>query len=289
MKNNELLELFIEEQSNDKSENTANAYKSDAKQFIKIITKDLLILNQSDIDEYKEALIKTINGRTKKPITPVTINRKLVSIRKLIKFINNSEIINENIDVNIELIKIQKSEHLQEMLSKNDYDRIINIARKHNDIRAVAIFETLFKTGVRVSELLQIKVNDVFSGDIFIKGKGEKYREIMFSPSLIDIIEEYTNEYKLEKTDFLFPGKNKNKSITRQTIHSIIKKHAGKARIKLTKAHAHNFRHLFCLRLIEEGVTIDEVADLAGHSDINTTRIYTRKTKKELKKTISRL
>ncbi len=81
-------------------------------------------------------------------------------------------------------------------------------------------------------------------------------------------------------TDELFVGQRG--PITRQTVHNIIKKYSKMSDVPLNKAHCHSFRHKYAINLINNDVSIDTVADLLGHKDINTTRIYTRKTKKEL-------
>ena len=77
--------------------------------------------------------------------------------------------------------------------------------------------------------------------------------------------------------------------MTRRSVDRLVKKYGRLARIKLSKAHAHNLRHLYAFSLVERGLTLDEIADLLGHTDINTTRIYSRKTKKQLLRIIKNL
>ena len=132
---------------------------------------------------------------------------------------------------------------------------------------------------MRVSEMLQLTVEDVGRDTITINGKGSKRREVFMANKLQKILREYLKDRKSEE-QALFVGQRG--PINRQTVDSIIKEYAGYIRLKKTKAHAHNFRHLFCKMALENGLDISTVADLAGHTDLNTTRIYTRKTKKEL-------
>jgi integrase/recombinase XerD len=157
---------------------------------------------------------------------------------------------------------------------------------KAGDKRAVAIFYTLFLTGARVSEMLQLEPKDVQERMTVVKGKGSKYRDLFLPKKAQTYLEDYLTE-RVQKGEGLFSGREG--TITRQTVHQIIKKYAGLARVKLSRAHAHNFRHLYGMYLGEEGLSIDEIADLLGHSNINITRIYTRKTKKELMAAINNL
>jgi integrase/recombinase XerD len=266
--------------SDDKSENTVQAYISDLKQFFQIINKDPLFLINEDVEKFKEELIN-------KGYKIKTINRKLVSLKRYIDFYNMTS--EEKIFLMFKLIKIQKQEYLDEILNKSDFERLIRFAERANDVRAIAIFYSLYLTGVRVSELLQWKVETAKHDTIIIRGKGGKYRNVMISDNLSVHINEYIRHRKHKKNGYLFLNEQNNKRMTRKSVHNLIKKYAGKSKVKLKKAHAHSFRHLFCMTLIEKQVSIDTIADLAGHSDINTTRIYTRQTQKDLRKVINML
>jgi integrase/recombinase XerD len=112
--------------------------------------------------------------------------------------------------------------------------------------------------------------------------KGEKYRDILIPERLVEYLNLYIKERKHKLTDYLFLNELRNTPMSRQSVHNVIKLYSGLSKVKLSSTHAHNFRHLYCLRLAEEGLTIDEIADLAGHANIKTTRIYTRKIKQDL-------
>ncbi|WP_145993169.1 tyrosine-type recombinase/integrase [Tepidibacter mesophilus] len=187
------------------------------------------------------------------------------------------------------MIKIQKQEYLDELLEMTDFDRLVRIAIREKDLRAVALFYALYLTGMRVSEVLQLKVSDVANDYITVIGKGEKARDVPITDDLREYIKDYIRDRKQPIGGSLFVNKNNDNVMSRQSIDNLIKKYAGMAKVKLSKAHAHNFRHLAGIRMMEEGFTIDEVADVLGHGNINTTRIYTRKTKKQLRKAMSRL
>jgi integrase/recombinase XerD len=264
-------------QKRDLSINTINSYKSDVAQFLDFIIKPVENINKQDLENFKQHLEDN-------EIHISSINRKLISVKNFLDFLNDEY--NTSFTLKVKQIKRQNQQYLDDLLSKEDFDKLIKCTQDHKDKRAEVIFHTLYLTGMRVSELLQLEVRDAGKGYISIKGKGSKYRTIFIPPKLQSILNEYASE-RIEKDDKLFTGQRG--PINRQTVHNTIKKYANLANIKTDVAHAHNFRHLYCLSLVEKGLSIDVVADLAGHSNINTTRIYTRKTKEQLMNAINEL
>ena len=200
-----------------------------------------------------------------------TINRKLISIHEFLTF--------RQITVIVRQEKVQNQNFLDDMMSNSDIDRMIHEAEKADDMRAKAIICTLNWTGMRVSEMLQITINDIHKTTVRVRGKGKKYRDIFVSNKLKEVWKAY-GKVRINKTDSLFTGQKG--AINRSTVHTIIKEYSVLANVEFSKAHAHNFRHGFCKNMIDKGVTLDALADIVGHTNINTTRIYTRKTKEEL-------
>lgn len=261
----------------DLSDNTISSYTSDVVQFLGFIKKPAENINKQDLDSFKQHLEDN-------ELNVSSINRKLISIKNFLDFLNDEH--NTNFTLKVKKIKKQSQQYLDDLLFKEDFDKLIKCAQQHKDKRAEVLFYTLYLTGMRVSELLQLEVQDAEKSYISIKGKGSKYRTVFIPPKLQNIFKEYISE-RTEKGDKLFSGQRG--PINRQTVHNIIKKYANIAKINIDVAHAHNFRHLYCLSLVEKGLSIDVVADLAGHSNINTTRIYTRKTKEQLMNAINEL
>ena len=262
----------------DKSINTIESYKGDVIQFMNFIEKEPEEITKEDIMRYKEYL--AVNEMSVK-----SANRKYISVNGFFSFLQNE--LEKDVQMRIKKDKLQSQEYLEEMLTKDDFEKLVQVALNYNDYRAVAIFNTLFYTGMRISEALQLKIIDVTNDIVVIKGKGSKHRNVFIPQKLKSILNTYMMYRVPCKSELLFTGKKG--PINRKTVDTIIKKYAAIAGISMTKAHAHNFRHLYCLTLIEKGITIDTVADLAGHSNINTTRIYTRKTKNQLLDTINDL
>lgn len=283
MKIEELLEEFILNMKEDKSDNTISYYITDIRQFDKYIeNKDIEDIKNIDIVKFKEQLID-LNLESK------TTNRKLLSVKKLMDWINSNEEIELEKFLKINLIKIQQQDYLEETLEMVDFERLVRMAIRERDVRAIAIFHGLYLTGMRVSELLQLKVQDINKDYVNVIGKGEKSRDIFLAERLKEYLKDYARTRNQPISNYLFVNERNDNVMSRQSVHRLIKKYAGIAKVKLTKAHAHNFRHLAGIRMIEEGFSLDEVADILGHGNINTTRIYTRKTKKELLKAINRL
>lgn len=276
----EYLLDYIEYKKKDKSVNTVEGYFSDLKQFFTFHKSDLENVDDDVVKNYTAYMLS-------KNLKAKTINRKLVSLRQYIEYINTKTDI--RIYAEIKLLKIQKQDYLEEVLTKIDFDRLVRLAQRENDSKAIAIFYTLYLTGARVSELLQFKVIDAANEMVTVKGKGSKYRDLFIPDILKEYLSTYIKARQLGEDDYLFVNNQNNRVMTRQSVHNLIKEYAGLSKVKLSRAHAHNFRHLYAFRLIELGLSTEEVADLLGHSDINTTKIYTRKTKGELVKAIKAL
>jgi len=277
----EYLEEFKVNTMQNKSIKTVEAYLYDLKLFSKYLKNDILDIKQIDIENYKNYLLT--NGRLKAK----TVNRKLISIKRFIDFLNKNK--NTKIEIEFKFLKIQRQTFLNEILELSDFNRLVNQAESINDKRAIAIFYTLYYTGLRVSELLTLTTKIVDKQVIEVTGKGDKIRQVLLNSKINEHIKNYINERGHENNSYIFINRTNNNPMNRQSVHRLIKKYAGKSKVKLDKAHAHSFRHLNALRLLEEGATLEEVADLLGHNDLNTTRIYTKKTKEGLFKTVNKL
>ena len=260
-----------------KSQNTISGYVSDLKQLSAFLGKDVAEITNDDVEAFKKHLVT-------QGLKVNTINRKLVSIKQFVEFLNIE--CGLSIIVRIKQEKQQRQDFLDDTLDPSDFKKLVNAAVTNNDMRAKALFYTLYYTGARVSEMLQIQKNNIEQQYVLVKGKGNKYRELFISSKVRTVWIEYL-KVRNDNSKFLFTGQRG--AINRQTVHNTIKKYAEIAGVDKDIAHAHNFRHLFCKRLIEKGESIDTVADLAGHSDINTTRVYTRKTRPELMAAINDL
>ncbi|WP_082195385.1 tyrosine-type recombinase/integrase [Bacillus testis] len=275
MKNAEYLEAFtdylLEEE---KSKGTIEGYTLDLKEFLSFLGKDIALINRVDINQYKD-LLKA------KKLQTLTINRKLVSVKQFISFLNDRFLLGLTVRIKQEKIQQQYSLKDEELLSEEDFQALIKVVKESGDIRTEAMLKAMYYSGMRVSEMLQLRVDHVNSEKKIIsdiKGKGGKFRDIYISNKLISILKSYLQVREQPfsvATQALFVGQRG--PITRQTIHNSMKKYAALAGIPKEKAHAHNLRHLFGLRLAAKGVPIQEIAKYMGHTSIEVTKIYLEK------------
>lgn len=272
MKNADYLEAFadylLEEE---KSWGTVAGYKLDIKNFMSFIGKDIKKVVKNDVMAYKEHL-------KERKLKTLSINRKLVSVKQFIDFANDRFDFGLNFRIKQEKIQKQYSLKDDELLTEEDFEALIKQVEAAGDIRSKAMFEAMYYSGMRVSEMLQLRIDHVTSGKTIIediKGKGGKYRDIYISDKLKKSLKAYLEVRKQpfsSTTKALFVGTRG--PISRQTVHNDMKKYAGAAGVELSKAHAHNLRHLFGLRLAAMGMAIEEIAQYMGHTSIEVTRIY---------------
>lgn len=273
MKNQDYIEAFVDYlKEEEKSDNTISCYMGDLKQFFSFRGGNIANINRDDVKAYKEHL----KG---KRLAIKTINRKLVSVKQLIDFLNDRFELGISAKVRQEKVQQQYSLKDEDLLFEEDYRALMKSVEAANDIRTKALFETMYLTGMRVSEMLQLRTDHI-KQDIVkdIRGKGGKYRDIYISDKLRKTLIKYLQERNQPfscRTDILFVGERG--PINRQTVHNLMKKYAKVSNVEESKAHAHNLRHLFGIRAAEKGFSIDEIAKLMGHSDTNTTRIYLEK------------
>lgn len=275
MKNVDYLEAYASYlHEEDKSKGTVDGYVSDVKDFMGYINKDIKKIKKTDMNEFKEYL-------RQRKLKAMTINRKLVGVKQFIDFANDRFELAISARVKQEKIQKQYSLKDEELLTEADYKRLIANIEVAGDIRTKALFESMYYSGMRISEALQLRVDHVQNGYKVIediKGKGAKYRDIYMSDKLIKSLREYLEirqQPYSSTTKALFVGERG--PITRQTAHSLMKKYAKKAGIESSKAHVHNLRHLFGLRLAAQGQPIEIIAKYLGHTSIEVTKIYLEK------------
>lgn len=251
-----------------KSNKTIKAYVRDVSQFLCYLKdNNILEIHTNTLENYKDYLLY------EKFKVPTTVNRKLVAIHKWCLF---KEIVVETVKV-----KVQTQNFLENVIDKNSINKMVEIAKKKNDLRAIALFKTLQLTGMRISECLSLTTKDIYKDTILITGKGKKLRTVFIPKSLKETWLNYCrNGRKYTSTDYLFVGKHGR--TTRVGADYIIKKYAKLANVDMKTAHCHSFRHYFCKSLSDRNINIETIADLAGHSSIETSRIYVRKSKEEL-------
>lgn len=279
MKNKELINEYIMYLKIEKklSENTLNSYKEDLIMFNEYIKKDFLKLNQNDF----------INYLTKNNFKPTSKNRKISAFRSFYKYLEINELIKENPTQNLDNLKTSKK--LPKYLTEEETNKLLNFKCKTKyDYRNKAMIELMYATGMRVSELCDLKISDVDLHNSVLRciTKGNKERIMPFGEIANIYLEIYINNYrdsflKRKTNEYLFLN-NKGSKITRQGFYinlEQIKKITG---IKKDLS-PHMIRHSFATHLLMHGADLRSVQELLGHEDIKTTQIYTHLTNKYLK------
>lgn len=267
IKETNLFKKFLIE--SEKSQLTIESYLMDIKLFLEYIyEKNLNLYHLTNED------LKTYKSKLHDGYAITTINRKLVSINKFLKFLD--------IDIYVKQEKTQLQTFLDHVFTTEEINKIIEQCELHKDYRAKALISTAMLTGMRVSEILQLNVDDVNKNNVTIKGKGNKYRKVFISKKLQIVLKEYLDNRKTTyKTKKLFVGQRG--AINRCTVYSTVRKYAEKAGVDWRKGHPHNLRHYTAKELLNvHNIDIGTVADILGHENIQTTRIYTRKTSDEI-------
>ncbi|MFN3478463.1 MAG: site-specific tyrosine recombinase/integron integrase [bacterium] len=222
------------------------------------------------------------------------INRKISSFKSFLKFLWKEKYVNNNYSDLLETMKTPKT--LPKAISMDDFKNIISnidfvfskVNPKYKEFihrRNKLIFMFLIFTGLRVSELVNVKIFDIdfFQNTIKVKGKGDKERIVIFSKHLKDFIEEYLNvRDQFYKGDYLFAS-IKGKKMNVRTVQYVFQKVSKVLALKF-KITPHTMRHTFATIMLENGSDIVAIKELLGHSNLNTTQIYTKVSVEHLKK-----
>ena len=264
-----------------KSKKTIEAYMSDLTHYIDY-------LNQKNINNVEEITILTVdnylNSMTKE-YSSNSINRVLASVRSFHKFISlNHESIK---DPTLYIHTHKHNEHLPIYASVQDLKVLFDsFSNSDIDIYHKTILLTLYSCGLRVSELCSLKRNDVHLSEKILKvtGKGDKERIIPIVDACVQQMELYLNLVRKnwqKKTLSNFFINQYGRVLTRQYVHNLIKKKCEECNLN-PNLSAHSFRHSFASHLLDGNADLRIVQELLGHSDIQTTQIYTHIQNKRL-------
>lgn len=259
-------------------------YLSDIKEFLNWLKKDLSDISEEDIKKFISYL-RTRNRNSS------TVARKISSLRSFFYFLNKEEITSKNPVEEIETPKLKR--RLPTVLTISEVEKLLNTLETKKDkegIRAKAMFELLYATGIRVSELLNLKINDLNLEEGFVRviGKRNKERIVPIGEPAILAVKEYLNLVRpslLNKKELSNPYlflNQRGKKLSRMGFWKILKKYVKLAGIE-KKVTPHTFRHTFATHLLEGGANLRILQELLGHAHISTTQIYTKLNKEYLK------
>lgn len=256
------------------SKKTIESYSSDINHFLSYFEKN----NLKDLTT--EVFLDFFETLQREGKEVSTIIRYMISLRQFTKFLSKEKVIEKDPLFNLTLPKIKRT--LPDVLTEEEVVSLLEVpdVNGKKGLRDRLMLELLYATGMRVSELVTMKIYqlNIQVGFAIIKGKGEKERIVPLGEEVLYWIRKYLETNKIK--DFLFPGKN-GKHITRQYVWKLIKECARKANIKSISPHS--LRHSFATHLLLRGADLHSVQLMLGHSDISTTEIYTHLTKEHLK------
>lgn len=261
-----------------RSANTVESYRRDLLGFITTMkisdSSGLGRLTPPDIVTYLKDL------SVKKKLSPASCARALASIKSLYKYCLVENIVEKNSAASISAPKLWKKS--PGVLSVKEVDLLLSAPKgnKPESVRNLAMLETLYATGLRASELINLTLGDVelSAGYLSTVGKGSKERAVPVGESALYAINDYLNEsrkklLKGKLSDYLFVTR-RGGAMTRQGFWKIVKKYARESGIT-KEISPHSLRHSFATHLLERGADLRSVQSMLGHSDISTTQIYT--------------
>ncbi len=262
------------------SDLTINSYSKDLEEFNYFINKDLLTINKNDIKIYLKYLFDKSNSSK-------TVSRKISTLKSFYKYYKAKGKISINPVSNIKYPKLDKN--LPKFIPYNELENLIAVSTEGAfGERNNLIIELMYATGVRVSELVNITLEDIDfqNKQINICGKGSYERVVYYNTETDKAINKYINNLRKEllkgkENKYLILNKDGEK-ITTRGIAKIIDNLINKVSIK-TKVSPHTLRHTFATHLLDNGCDLRSVQELLGHKNINTTEIYTHVTSERLK------
>jgi len=276
---------FLELEKN-ASANTISSYKIDLARYLDYLeTKEIILPNK-----IKEKDIAAFLGLLREfGLSPSSVSRNLSSIKMFHKFLVGEGVSKMNPAENIETPKLSKT--LPDVLNQDEIETILNQPNPVEPlaIRDKAILETLYATGMRVTEVITLKQSNVNKdeGIVRVFGKGSKERLVPIGKSALKWIAKYLNEVRgnLSKQgsgqDVLFLNA-RGRPMSRMAVWNIVRTYTTKSGIK-KEVHPHTFRHSFATHLLEGGADLRAVQEMLGHVDIATTQIYTHIDREYLK------
>ena len=261
------------------SKNTVKAYKTDIKGFIKWINKNnkqsLLNIKETSVNQYISYLFSL-------KLKSSSVNRKISSLKSFYLFLLKKKLIRYS--PFSEVISPKQEKYLPASMSESEVEKLLNSpdASKEIEQRDKAMIEMLYATGMRISELVNLKITDIDMNRSVIKvmGKGSKERLIPFGESASEALFNYLKIRKDSSSKEVFIS-NRGKKITRVAFWQRIKVYLLRENLKISIS-PHTLRHAFATHLLNRGADLRSVQLLLGHSDLSTTQIYTHIAKQRL-------
>ena len=267
------------------SQNTVQAYETDILSFLNWLTKtpniNYLNLKEDNINKYIAYLFKN-------KLKSSSVNRKISSLKSLYLYLIKKNILKKS--PISEVITPKKEKYLPSSMSEEEVDRLLKSPNPSNktEKRDKAMIEMLYATGMRISELVNLKLTDVDMQRCVAKvfGKGKKERLIPFGEAALEALSDYISDRDKSASKEIFLS-NRGKKLSRVAFWQRIKIYLIRENLK-NSISPHTLRHAFATHLLNRGADLRSVQLLLGHSDLSTTQIYTHIAKQRLSEVLKK-
>lgn len=253
----------------EESENTTKQYKYSLKTYKQEIGQ---VLNKSNLKKYKEILLSKRK--------PKTVNVRIAGIIKFIKFYADYKKDKRYEEIIIKNVKMQNKTYLNNVISLEEFKQMYEKVKNTKREKYYYLIKFMGYTGARISEVVKLDVTSVKNGYMETISKGSKFRRIYIPKDFQNELIKYIDDKHIEEKLF---------NITPRGISNMLKKIAVELDIDSKKVHPHSFRHMFAINFLKDNKDITLLADLLGHSNLDTTKIYLRRTEEEQRKIINNI
>ena len=259
-----------------KSENTVKAYSQGMKDYMRwyeeTFGKRMKVLLRPNVLDYISYL------RTVKGLNNRSVNAKLASLHSFNLYLISAGYKTEVVLTKEDYLKVQTAYASPSTVDRGEVERFRQEILENNGIRDYAIVTILAYAGLRISECLELRMGDISlaAREITVRhGKGDKMRVVYFGNKVANAVREYLKSRPATENPYLFPGRG-DSHLTRGQVNRIFNAHSA-------SITPHTLRHFFCSNALENGYSIGELANQAGHSNVHTTLLYTNPTKEKMK------
>ena len=263
------------------SEHTITSYSTDLDQFSIFLSEEYQISNE--VSEISFQIVRSwIASLLEKGVTPRSVNRKISTLKTYFKFL-----IRENIILESPMLKIvapKSKKRLPVFIEENQIENLLNEVEFDEGFigeRDKLIIELFYVTGIRLSELINIKIFDINFSNSLIKvlGKRNKERLIPLSINIVNELQTFVKKHNLN--NYLFTNLGGTKVYTK-LVYRVVKKYIGKIS-SVNKKSPHILRHTFATHMLNNGADINAIKELLGHANLSATQVYTHNTIEKLK------
>lgn len=266
----DMLDVYIAEMKlNELSYATIAKYVADINQWLGTAPE---MISKADILDYKENLCVKYKV--------ASVNSKIISINRYLKWLGVKEL-------TVKTKRIQNASGLENMITKECYLKMLRYADAYNKRKQYYIMKTIAQTGIRIGELKFVTVEAIKEGSTIVWNKG-KYRTVYFTDNLCHELLQYCMEIDCS-AGVIFCGREKGSPITPGAVWKSLKYIARQVEVPEAMVYPHSFRHLFAKEYMRKVGDISELADLLGHSRLETTWIYTKTTADEKRRKLELL